>query len=123
MGWTFFHREPGLKTLDVFKKELGERVLDGAANGREFYLLYQGVKTGETKGGKLAIVCLTQCKSHDFFNFGYKDMSEDMGPYYYNCPERILKQLDPLEQLWEPNSYAYNTAKKWREECGKNIKG
>ena len=117
MGWTFFHREPGLKTLDVFKKEFGAGVLDGSSNGGQFYMVYQA------KEGKLAIVCLIQYRRFDTFNFGYKDMSEDMGPFYYNCPERILKQLDPLEKLWLPNSWPYNEAKKWREKCWENIKG
>ena len=41
--------------------------------------------------------------------FGYKDMSEDCGPYYYAAP---LGMIDKLDQL-APNPSQY--AKGWRE--------
>jgi hypothetical protein len=39
----------------------------------------------------------------------YKEMSEDMGPYYYDCPKSILALLTPTES---------KTAQEWRSKCG-----
>ena len=47
--------------------------------------------------------------------FIYKDMTEDCGPYYYDCPARLLDQLDKLGP-------PFNTAaKQWREKCRAKI--
>jgi hypothetical protein len=51
----------------------------------------------------------------------YKDMSEDMGPCENSCPERILKQLSPLEDFLEPETNCYSWAKNWREQAWKQI--
>jgi len=59
------------------------------------------------------MVCLLDYRPNDYHNFGYKDMEEPMGPYYYNCPERILKLLTPTT-----NEYAL----KWRKKCWERIK-
>jgi hypothetical protein len=42
-------------------------------------------------------------------------MSEDCGPYYYDCPARLLDQLDKLA----PN--APESALNWRAKCRANI--
>ena len=44
--------------------------------------------------------------------FGYKDMDESMGPYYYDCPARLLKLADMLGPV-APDS----DAGKWRAAC------
>jgi hypothetical protein len=41
-------------------------------------------------------------------NFGYKDMSEDMGPYEAKCPLRVLGRLTPTDSEW---------ANDWRARC------
>ena len=46
------------------------------------------------------------------WDFGYKDMDETCGPYYYDCPLSILKLLTPTEN---------NNANNWRELCKLNI--
>ena len=55
-----------------------------------------------------AVVFLTSVNRKDHYNFSYKDMSEDMGPYEYKCPISILKMLSPTK-----NEYALN----WRRQC------
>ncbi|WP_196769057.1 DUF6927 domain-containing protein [Neomoorella thermoacetica] len=86
--------------------------MDCAATFTEAYL---AVETGDASGPKevFAVVCLLSYRPKDYFNFGYKDMSEDMGPYYYNCPERILKLLTPTEN---------KLALEWREKCWERIR-
>lgn len=60
-----------------------------------------------------AIVFLTSTDMKDYFNFSYKDMSEDMCPFQYDCPKSILKLLSPTD-----NEYA----NKWRKMCYENLK-
>lgn len=56
-------------------------------------------------------VFLTSVNSCDYYNFSYKDMSEDMGPGQADCPESILKLLSPTDNEW---------ANEWRERCRQN---
>lgn len=51
-----------------------------------------------------------------------KTMSEDMGPYYYDCPPRILQQLSPLEEFM-PAGSSFESAKEWRATCKQRAKG
>ena len=64
-------------------------------------------------GRVIAIACHIRYYNAPYFNFGYKDVSEDMGPYICNCPERILKQLSPTDNNW---------AKEWRKRCWESIR-
>lgn len=57
-----------------------------------------------------AVVFRTHVKDGFFY---YKDMSETMGPCYYDCPESILKKLSPIESEY---------ANAWREQCWEKIK-
>lgn len=73
--------------------------------GATWYGAMKNKKTGEI----WALVCDT---SVDGWDFGYKDMSEDMGPYRYDCPESILKLLSPTDNEW---------ANEWRQKCRDRI--
>jgi len=119
MGWTFLHRAKGLRTEDIFRQDFGEGVLRFRLVGRsEAYMAY---RTG--KGPVIGLVCLTQYRSRDRCNFGYKDMDESMGPYYYNCPKEILEMLSPLEEVYALGSTRYESAKNWRDKCWENLNG
>lgn len=59
-----------------------------------------------------AAVFLTSADSRSYFNFSYKDMSEDMGPYEATCPASILSLLSPTDSEY---------ALAWREHCLANI--
>jgi len=54
----------------------------------------------------IAVVFLT---SRERGEWGYKDMSESMGPCYYDCPASILALLSPLT--------GEGYAKEWRAKC------
>jgi len=47
----------------------------------------KGKWAGETH---VYITCDLLAKSHDDYGWGYKDMSEEMHPYYYSCPLSYL---------------------------------
>ena len=53
-----------------------------------------------------AVVCLTSVRER--YLFAYKDMSEDMGPYHYDCPKSIIDMLSPTDNEW---------ANEWRQKC------
>lgn len=108
-----------MNIFDFFKREFEyssecgyRRIIDCAVvNLREAYL---AVEQGYPSGGKevFAVVCLLSYRPNDYYNIGYKDMSEDMHPYYYNCPERILKLLTPTDN---------EQSNEWRRKCWERI--
>lgn len=70
-------------------------------------------KEHEYKDKVFAVVFITSVDNKDpYFNFSYKDMSEDMGPCYYDCPNSILKLLTPTDSEF---------ANDWREACKKRV--
>lgn len=67
--------------------------------------LVQGTLVENGKRYVYALVCLCKVERGEFF---YKDMSEDMEPFYYDCPTAILNLLtEPIN----------DHARKWRETC------
>lgn len=117
MGWTWFNKSSDISAAEWFKdlynlEGNGERyeVLDVAIV--RLRTLYAAVKIKET-GEVWAAVYLLGYAPNDYYNFGYKDMDETMGPNESECPERILKLLTPTDSKW---------ANEWRERCWQNIK-
>jgi hypothetical protein len=113
MGWTYSHKDKGISVKDFFSEEFNFKknekvlkVIDGFATISEAYLAIETITRNSRK--VFAVVCRIHYNSKEQFNFGYKDMDEAMGPYYYNCPERILKLFTPTT-----NKYAI----KWRKKC------
>lgn len=90
---------------------VGCRILKSAMVGREYYGACEKyhVKDGkEERDYVVAVICLTCGKGRDGTQWGYKDMSEDCGPYYYKCPNSILELL---------TSARSECASEWREKC------
>lgn len=59
-------------------------------------------------------VILTSVRNEDWAKwFGYKDMDETMGPYYFDCPDSILNLLTPTDN---------EQANIWRDKCRKYTK-
>ena len=116
MGWTFTHKEKATSVKAFFENNFNNhsvesgntyKVLDCKVVGMKTAYLAVEVKKAE-KVEVFAVVCLLDYKSKNHFNFGYKDMSEDMGPYYYDAPKSILDLLTPTTN---ENSI------KWRANC------
>jgi hypothetical protein len=92
----------------------GLKVLASACPGnRVYYAAVQVMKNG-IGGEVFAIVCLVRWnpRDKDGMIFGYKDMTENMGPCEAECPERILDLLTPTE---------HRHAIDWRERCRANL--
>lgn len=121
MGWSYTHANNLAEEENIVRHEftfVGENiactVLDMAKVGNVYY---QAVERLE-KSGKRYVFCGVVLTAHNSadprFNFGVKTMSEEEGPFYYDCPARILKMLSAPES---------ENAKEWREiVCKTRIK-
>ncbi len=92
----------------------GLRVLASSCpRNRTYYAAAQELVDG-VPGNVFAVVCLVRWnpRSSDGHQFGYKDLSENMGPYESDCPSSILDLLSPTE-----NAYALD----WRARCRANL--
>lgn len=61
-------------------------------------------------------ICLDLIAKERNGGWGYKGMSEDMGPYQVNCPLSLLNQASPVEEggyahEWRQKVRAYHAAK------------
>lgn len=58
--------------------------------------------------------------------WGYKDMSEDMGPYIYDCPEKLLDLLTPTDNKnaieWRAAVRKYHADRKAKLAMAKSLK-
>lgn len=99
---------------DVEGGTAGLRVLASACPlNRTYYAAAQVMANGA--GGEIfAIVCkvLWNPNSKTAEQFGYKDMTETMGPCEDHCPQTILTLLSPTDN---------EHARDWRRRCAENL--
>ena len=102
MGWTWQHRDKGITTRQFFADLMGSdyEILASGMTGSTFYAATRNVKTGEVD----AFVALT-ARSKDWFNWGYKDMDERMGPNEASAPAKVLDLLSPLPECHHEKTY------------------
>lgn len=110
MGWDYQSGQPS--NIEQYFKNQWERsgrheVLDiELVKKKELYAAIKDKTTGEI----FAIIYLVDLSKGDF---GYKAMDETVHPYYYNCPERIFKLLNPTTSEY---------ANQWRAKQSKKYK-
>lgn len=126
MGTTCTHKPKGMPVVEFLTQHgcfrwsdanpYAYRVLASAMiKFTEFYAAVEQVHKETGQRRVWAAVCkITFMGREDNWghNFCYKDMDESMGPYFHNCPERILKLLTPTE---------YKYAQDWRDACWAKI--
>jgi len=124
VGWTFTHREKGISNKEWFQENVvgnSNEVLDMATVGGAFKgIAYSACRVKET-GEVFAVVFLTQWVPNDYYNFGYKDIEESMGPAEDNCPKRIFDLLEPLPEDRADPTVEGNWAAQWRERVAANL--
>lgn len=72
------------------------------------WYLYEDVPEGERE--VCGVVMLTYIRNK--YNFGYKLISETMGPFYYDCPRSVLSVLTATTD---------SSANEWRKKCYDNL--
>ena len=90
-------------------RDHGLRILASSAQLTTYYAAAERY-TGAGSAEIFAIVCHTRFNRRDKEGliFGYKDMTEHMGPYESACPRRILDLLTPT---------THEHALDWRARC------
>ena len=120
MGWMFLNPAPltpkaYLDTQLTYApdpekgRDRGLSVLGSAMVSHVYYAACQA-HAAAGPGEIFAVICLTKWnpRARDGLTMGYKDMTETMGPYNYDCPARILDLLSPTDN---------ENALAWREKC------
>jgi hypothetical protein len=135
MGWLYYYRPPGETDVAHFRAKFtdGYELLDGmtlrAPIGSGYQSVLYGALREKRTGHVEAFVALLNRGRSQYTgdaNFGYKDMTETMGPAERECPRRILEMLTPLDVIFagedpETNS-SYRWAREWREACWANVR-
>lgn len=101
MGWTFMEKPRDvrgyLNGAYSWTSDDGtvNRVIDSAIVDRtQYYCAVETVRPDGSRSVWAGVVLLKFApRARDGLTFGYKDMSETMGPYAWKCPLRILDAL------------------------------
>jgi hypothetical protein len=132
MGWTFFYKPKGKKAIDTIREDAmgadwyDQRVVAATATREAVFLV---VKTNEPDSKvyvpdadgtvrQLAVIAIKNSpKARDGYNFGYKDMTETMGPYGLEAPMSIIAQASPLQDPIgpQPGFSSLRSATEYRE--------
>lgn len=121
MGWLYMqslgiHAGPRdyLDAQFTFENAEGRsKVLRSKLLGETYYAAVEQQRNDGTERAVFALVCITYYNPRDpeGFVFGYKDMTEAMGPCESDCPEDILDLLTPTNRPY---------AVAWRARCRKD---
>src|SRR5713226_2497738 len=104
MGWTIVRKKKNETTLDLLRSLIdGDndkgawRIIAGASVRGAAYTAIDHLnkKTGIRKVTAGIFVIEHYPRAKNGFNFAYKELSEEMGPYHCQCPDRILELLSP----------------------------
>ncbi len=127
MGYTSFLDNPGLKASDILTRELtgsndsgaSWEFIDKATKGNVFYAVCKFSSSGNDPVFYGVVVQFSRAKGE----FGYKELTENCGPYSANAPVRMIYLLDklaPIDPLDARESAQW--ALKWRNKCRENAK-
>ena len=121
MGWLFMHDLGGHSTPRAYldnqftytREDHRLTVLASSMVGSTYYAAAERI---ESSGDRqvFAVVCLTKTSTgaRDGCTFGYKDMTEHMGPCESECPASILDELTDTDSEY---------AQAWRARCRANL--
>lgn len=129
MGWTYFYKARGVKAVDAIKSECGvdwcakHVVAESATREAVFLVVRQQepdskVYVPDADGYVRALaVFKIDVRPRDSYNFGYKDMTEAMGPVGCEAPMSIIEQCSPLRDPIgpEPEYSSLLSAREYRE--------
>lgn len=127
MGWTYF-ASLGRNTIDLLKSEMEAENdfakwewLDHAQRGSVVYAVIK--KTPKLSSNdttyvhdadgsfRFIVVLLTSRRGETGYEFGYKDITESMGPVHNDCPQRLLDLASPFRDDYQ------GFGRQWRDAC------
>lgn len=116
MGWTYSNKPKSESIAEFFRKrfhtdndEVSYKMLDcSVVHRHEAYIAYEKIDKITNERIVFGVVSLLGYDTKSYYNFGYKDMDESMGPDYHNCPEKILNLLTPTTN---------ENSLEWRKLC------
>ena len=109
MGWLYKHDpidDPVAYLTGQFthtSEQRTNRVLDAARVASTVYMAIES--TDKTTGKSFVFAAVILISNSRIHGFGYKDMTETMGPCECACPDRIMRLLSPVTDIPNP-SYA-----------------
>lgn len=104
MGWM---EVTGHLTNGQILADIGLKPDDVVAKGSYGTTLYVAYRSQDRVRGLVVLVRRTSTTT------SYKTMDEEMGPFYYDAPKKVLDALSPLD----PVNPAHTSALQWRERC------
>lgn len=128
MGWLFTQGQTRKALVDRLTKEwLGDdgkyrRCIEHSSNGN--HVLWAVWQVGDDENSRSIACYLT--KNDKGFGWGYKGMSESMGPAYYGCPLRFLDMVPipdtPYAEEWRGKVRAYHAKRNRKIEVGQMVR-
>lgn len=117
MGWTFLYDAPKKRHVveDCTRGSDKLKCVRKATHGNELWTIWHNSETNQ----KLIILFLLAKRNG---NWGYKDMTESMFPYYFQCPLAFLDEVPVANESWRARVRDYHEGKKRNKEIVKNLR-
>jgi len=111
MGWDY-QQGQNKKSLVVMltrwgylaEKVVAHKVINSSPGHAELWLVLETEKAGR-------LICLCLLQSQKGYGWGYKSMTEAMGPYIYSCPLDFLDQAPEACPEWRTKVREYAVRK------------
>jgi hypothetical protein len=123
MGWLFGHYDRK-SLINHLTQGNGVKTLKNCFVGNHMWAVQEYQREGMTH--PVRFICLYMMQGNpkvtdDPCNWGYKDVSEDMGPYQLSCPVGYIEMVEAHEKEfgYEPGSYAPAWRQSVRERAAK----
>lgn len=113
MGWLFSTNWPTRASMrEHLCNDNGLKTIKSCWKGNNLWAVQEFTyDQGEKAGQTVRFIALYLVRWHgDCQGWGYKDMDESAGPYYYNCP------ISYLDMVPDPGGYATEWRAKVREQ-------
>ncbi len=111
MGWSFgWDSKQELREYLTVSRE-GFRTLRSTCKGNTLWALHESVRDGEPRVW-IGCYLLKGTPGQSYDGWGYKGMSEEMGPCYYDCPVAYLALAPVADEAWRERVRECHTRQK-----------
>lgn len=110
MGWSY---TIGQSKQRLIQERINPQGIDGhvyksLAHCIRGNCLWQVIEHTFPSGVSKKFIALDLLSNEGGDGWGYKDMDESVGPYYYSCPLRYLQMVPVANQEWRHQVVAYH---------------